>query len=177
MHLRGRCPPSCYTSSFIFTLRLASTSAASTAAWAFSSRRCRTAYSGLVSQWCASAFRAASSPASPERSRAVSLATSFGSCGPITGRTSYATRSGATSRTHKVRESDHDRRQHQRNYNEGDEPQGRRALRTAAHPCTISPTPFATRASVGPPERLPLPVSLASACLVWAHSLLTRQPN
>src|SRR5215213_2434580 len=45
--------------------------------------RCRTANSGLVSQWRASAFRAANSPASPERSRAVSLVTSLGSCGPI----------------------------------------------------------------------------------------------
>ena len=73
-------PPGC--SSFILTFRLASISAASTAACAFSSRRCRMAYSGSVSQWRASAFMATSSPASPERSRAVSLATSFGSYGP-----------------------------------------------------------------------------------------------
>jgi hypothetical protein len=81
MHVSG-CYPS-GRSSCILTLRLASISAASTVACAFSSRRCRTAYSGLVSQWWASAFRAASYPARPERSRAVSLATSSGSCGPI----------------------------------------------------------------------------------------------
>jgi hypothetical protein len=80
MQVSGCYPSGC--SSFNLTLRLASISAASTAACAFSRRRWRTAYSGLVSQWRASAFRAASSPASPERSRAVSLVTSFGSCGP-----------------------------------------------------------------------------------------------
>jgi hypothetical protein len=37
--LRMPPPPDRYSSSFIFTLRLASTSAASTAAWAFSRRR------------------------------------------------------------------------------------------------------------------------------------------
>jgi hypothetical protein len=72
----------CSCPSFILTLRLASTSAASTAAWAFSRRRCSAAYSTPVSQWRASALRAASSPESPERSRAVSLVTSCGSCGP-----------------------------------------------------------------------------------------------
>src|SRR5215212_9713376 len=80
--IRGCYPPERCSPSFILTLRLASTSAASTAAWAFSRRRCSTAYSGAVSQWRASAFSAASSPASPERSRAVSLVTSCGSCGP-----------------------------------------------------------------------------------------------
>src|SRR5215213_1365459 len=80
MRVCGYYPPG--RSSFILTLRLASISAASTAACAFSRRRWRTAYSGLVSQWWASAFRAANSPARPERSRAVSLVTSFGSCGP-----------------------------------------------------------------------------------------------
>jgi hypothetical protein len=69
--IRGCYPPDCCSPSSILTLRLASTSAASTAAWAFSRRRCSTAYSGAVSQWRASAFSAASSPASPERSRAV----------------------------------------------------------------------------------------------------------
>src|SRR5829696_6892671 len=38
-------------------------------------------------------------------------------------------------------------------------------------------TPSSTKASVRPPECLPLPVPLASASLVGAHSLLTRQPN
>jgi hypothetical protein len=80
MQVSGCYPPGC--SSFRRTLRLASISAASTAACAFSRRRWRTAYSGLVSQWWASVFRAASSPARPERSRAVSLVTSFGSWGP-----------------------------------------------------------------------------------------------
>jgi hypothetical protein len=55
--LRMPPPPERYSSSFILTLRLASTSAASTAAWAFSRRRCRLAYSGSVSQWRASASR------------------------------------------------------------------------------------------------------------------------
>ena len=69
--------------SFILTLRLASTSAASTAPCA-SSRRCRSAaYSGPVSQCPASPFKAAISPAMPVRSRAMSLLTSFGSSGPI----------------------------------------------------------------------------------------------
>jgi hypothetical protein len=68
--------------SFTRTLRLASTSAASTAACASSSWCLRVAYSGSLSQWFASPLNAAISPTSAERSRAVSLATSFGSCGP-----------------------------------------------------------------------------------------------
>src|SRR5215218_7501582 len=84
MH-RGGCSQGSYGSrpSFSGTLRLASTSAAATAACAAAKRCCRVAYSGSVSQWVASPFNAASSPTSAERSRAVSLATSFGSCGPI----------------------------------------------------------------------------------------------
>jgi hypothetical protein len=71
--------------SFSLTLRLTSTSAASVAACAASSRYHRTYYSGSVSQWVASPFKAASYPTSPERSQVVSLATSFGSCGAIYG--------------------------------------------------------------------------------------------
>src|SRR5918995_633518 len=50
-------------------------------------------------------------------------------------------------------------------------------LDTVLHDPLTLRTPSATRASVRPPERLPLPVPLARACLVGAHSLLTRQPN
>jgi hypothetical protein len=44
---------------------------------------------------------------------------------------------------------------------------------------TIPQTSYATRtgAAVRPPECRPLPVSLASMCLVGAYSLLIRQPN
>jgi hypothetical protein len=82
MHFCGYCPPGRYPPSFILTLRLASTSAASAAACAFSNRCRRAAYSGPASQWWASPFSAVSSLTTPERSRTVSLVTSFGSCGP-----------------------------------------------------------------------------------------------
>jgi hypothetical protein len=78
-------PPGRYPPSFILTLRLASTSAASAAACAFSNRCRRAAYSGPASQWWASPFSAASSLTTPERSRTVFLVTSFGSCGPTYG--------------------------------------------------------------------------------------------
>src|SRR5215212_1267566 len=71
--------------SFSRTLRLASISAASVAAWV-SSRRClRVAYSGSLSQWFATPFALVRSEASEVRSRATSAATSFGSGSPIYG--------------------------------------------------------------------------------------------
>src|SRR5215216_4658690 len=49
---------------------------------------------------------------------------------------------------------------------------------TLLHDPPTHRTPYTTRGSVEPPERLPLACpSSQSMCLVGAHSLLTRQPN
>jgi hypothetical protein len=60
-------PPGC--SSPILTLRLASISAASTAAWAYARRKCGSACHGSVSQWAASPFSATRVPRPVPRGR------------------------------------------------------------------------------------------------------------